>query len=144
MTISIRIAQPSEFPELTERYVAWGYHAALAPADIVLVAERAGTCIGLVRQTFEHDVFMLRGMFVDPSEQRRGVGSLLLRAFTQHLAGAECYCIPFAHLPGFYARGGFAPVTAASVPSALAERLDHYRLEGHDVILMRRPPDVAL
>ncbi|MEP6620904.1 MAG: GNAT family N-acetyltransferase [bacterium] len=143
MTVSVRIAQSNELADLTERYRAWGYDGGIAPGDVVFVAERAGRCVGLVRLTFEHDVFMLRGMFVAPSEQRRKIGSMLLGSFTYHLAGAECYCIPFAHLPQFYERGGFVSVPVASVPSALAARVHHYRAEGHDVIVMRRPPQVG-
>jgi GNAT superfamily N-acetyltransferase len=86
---------------------------------------------------------MLRGMYVDPAQQRQGVGSHLLRAFVRDLAGVECFCLPFAHLIAFYERGGFAVVAEDTALPFLAERLSRYRQEGRDVLIMRRPIGVS-
>jgi len=72
---------------------------------------------------------MLRGVHVSPEHQRRGIGTRLLRAFVGDLRAAECYCIPFAHLVGFYSQAGFSPVeesqaqtSCASASSAIAQK----------------------
>jgi hypothetical protein len=70
--------------------------------------------------------------------QRRGVGMQLLGAFVAGLSGMECFCIPFVHLTSFYGRGGFAVVNDAAAPIFLRERAERYRLEGHEVLIMRR------
>ena len=84
---------------------------------------------------------MLRGMHVDPAHQQRGVGTLLLAALVSDLVDEDCYCIPFAHLPGFYGRYGFETIAGKDIPASIASRAAHYREEGHDVIVMVRRAD---
>ena len=83
---------------------------------------------------------MLRGMYVDPAHHREGIGSALLARFAHDLDGAECYCIPFMHLTRFYGSVGFVVVPDDDAPGFLAARTRGYRLEGHDVLIMRRAP----
>jgi N-acetylglutamate synthase-like GNAT family acetyltransferase len=135
----IRVAIPAEYELLTEMYRRWGYRAGIAQSDVVYIAEHAGEPVGLVRRTFENDVTMLRGMQIDPAYRRRGLGSRLLDAFVADVRDQQSFCIPFAHLTDFYARGGFRIIAKEVAPHFLAERLDHYRREGNDVLLMRRP-----
>jgi N-acetylglutamate synthase-like GNAT family acetyltransferase len=137
----VRTAQAREYPHLTELYPRWGYGGGLHASDTTYVAEAAGQVIGIVRRTVEHDVMMLRGMQIDPSHRRQGVGTQLLRAFVTGVAGRECFCIPFAHLTTFYRQGGFDVVPEAGVPRFLVDRLAHYRQEGHNVMVMRRPAE---
>ena len=84
---------------------------------------------------------MLRGMYVRPSARSEGIGTLLLSTFVRALGERACFCIPFAHLTEFYRREGFATVPEAEIPVPLALRLNSYRQEGHDVVLMLRDPD---
>jgi N-acetylglutamate synthase-like GNAT family acetyltransferase len=83
-------------------------------------------------------VTMLRGMYIAPAEQCRGLGSQLLRAFVADLHDVDCYCVPYAHLRAFYAKAGFAPVADTGIPEFLCERLMAYRARGLDVLIMRR------
>ncbi len=138
--VQIRIAHRSEHSQLDGLYRAWGYHAGIADADTVYVAQAADRTIGLVRRTLEQTTTMLRGMHVDPFHQRRGVGDRLLRALVADLVGVECFCVPFAHLTSFYGRAGFAVIREALAPAFLIEWLRRYREEGHNVLIMRRPP----
>jgi N-acetylglutamate synthase-like GNAT family acetyltransferase len=140
----IRTALPVDYELLTELYRSWGYRAGIAQSDVVYVAEYAGQRVGLVRRTFENDVTMLRGMQIDPAYRRQGIGSRLLDAFVADVRDQQSFCIPFAHLTEFYARGGFRTIAEEEAPHFLAERLDHYRREGHNVLLMRRPGDTHL
>ena len=136
--VRVRIAQSGEYPRLIALYRAWGYQGEITSADIVYVAEQDTRTIGLVRRTLEEGTVMLRGMQVERSHQRRGVGSRLLDAFVTDLSEAECYCIPFSHLTSFYQRGGFAVIEESQAPRFLAERLRRYRERGRDVLIMRR------
>ena len=65
-------------------------------------------------------------------------GSRLLDAFVRDLEGVACYCIPRAHLRGFYARVGFEPLPDEAAPNFLRDRLASYRARGLDVLVMRR------
>lgn len=136
--IAIRIAHPDEYEQLAALYLSWGYRGGLSSADVVYVAERGGRIAGLVRRTHEGGMTMLRGMYVDPAQQRRRVGTHLLRALVEDLNGAEWFCLPFAHLIAFYEGAGFAVVAEDAAPPFLVERLRRYRQEGRDVLIMRR------
>jgi predicted N-acetyltransferase YhbS len=143
--ISIRIAAPEEHGRAAEAYEAWGYHGGVRPEDVVYLAEAGGELVGVVRRTVEDGgVTMLRGMQVAPRWQRRGIGTRLLRALVADLGGAECHCVPYAHLTGFYGLEGFATVPDADAPAFLRARLAEYRGQGLSVLVMRRPPGAAL
>jgi len=138
---SVRCADPAEHSALTALYEAWGYRGGIAPTDVVYVAERSGLIVGLVRRSYEDGLTLLRGMYIRPSARSEGIGTLLLSAFARALGERACFCIPFAHLTEFYRREGFATVPEANMPAPLALRLNRYRQEGHDVLLMLRDPD---
>jgi GNAT superfamily N-acetyltransferase len=136
--VQISVAPAIEHSALNQIYLRWGYHGGIAASDHVLVAHLDGQPVGIVRRTRDFDVVMLRGMYIDPEYQRSGIGTRLLHAFATDLSATDCFCIPFAHLAGFYAQIGFAVIADAEAGALLHERLLHYRAEGHDVLLMRR------
>ena len=136
---TFRIASSTEHPRIEAAYTAWGYRGGVTPDDVVYIAERGGALLGAVRRTLEHEVTMLRGMYIAPAEQRRGLGSQLLRAFVADLHDVECYCVPYSHLRAFYAGEGFARVADTRMPEFLRERAMAYRARGLDVLVMRRP-----
>ena len=137
--VVVRIAGPEELERVREAYREWGYGGGAGPADVILVAERDGLLIGVVRRTTEFGVVMLRGMQVAPDVQRQGIGRKLLQAFLQQLGGQECYCVPYAHLVGFYGRIGFEVWPLEQGPAFLRDRIAGYRARGLNVTLMRRP-----
>ena len=135
---TFRIASPAEYPRIEAAYIAWGYRGGVAPEDVVYIAERSGALVGAVRRTLEHRVTMLRGMYIAPAEQRRGLGSRLLRVFVADLHGVECYCVPYTHLQAFYMQVGFALVAGRAIPKFLRDRVTAYRARGLDVCVMQR------
>jgi GNAT superfamily N-acetyltransferase len=137
--VEISVAHPTEHAQLDDLYRVWGYHAGIAGADKVYVAQVDGRVVGLVRRTLEGTTTMLRGMQVDPAYQRRGIGKRLLTALVADLDDVECFSIPFAHLTSFYGQAGFV-VAHEPIPAFLVQWLHRYRDEGHDVLVMRRPP----
>ena len=136
--VRISIAANAEHAALDRAYVEWGYHGGILDTDVVYVARIGGRPVGIVRRAEESGVTMLRGMFLAPEFRRRGMGTQLLRAFVADMPVADCHCIPFSHLVGFYSQGGFTTLDESRAEAFLRERLRVYRAEGHDVILMRR------
>lgn len=142
--VTVHIAAADEHPRAAAAYEAWGYGGGVRPQDVVYLAESGGDLVGVVRRTVEDEgVAMLRGMQVAPEWRRRGVGAALLRTFVAGLGGAECFCIPYTHLVGFYGAGGFATLPDADAPAFLRERLAEYRAQGLSVLIMRRPAGPA-
>jgi GNAT superfamily N-acetyltransferase len=135
---TVRVASASEYPRIAAAYDAWGYHGGVSPGDTIYIAECGSGLIAAVRRTHEHGLVLLRGMYVAPEHQRRGVGAQLLEFFVSHLHGMSCYCVPYSHLQAFYGRAGFAPLTQELVPAFLPERVASYRARGLDVLVMRR------
>src|SRR4051812_2301451 len=111
--VIIRVAHPREYEHLAGLYHAWGYGGGIAPRDVVYAAQSDAGVIGLVRRVVEEGTTMLRGMYVHPAHRRIGVGTQLLSAFVAELTDSECFCVPLAHLEGFYGSVGFARVDAA-------------------------------
>jgi GNAT superfamily N-acetyltransferase len=136
--VTVRVASASEYPRIRELYAAWGYRGGVLPQDMVYVAEQGSEVMAAVRRTHEHGFVLLRGMYVAPEHQRRGIGSQLLGFFVSHLDRAACYCVPYMHLREFYGRAGFAPLACESVPAFLRERVASYRARGLEVLVMHR------
>jgi|ERR1043166_2967845 GNAT superfamily N-acetyltransferase len=135
---TIRTALGSEYDRARAAYETWGYPGSILPTDVVFVAERGDDLLGIVRRSVEHETVMLRGMQVDPAVRRRGIGTLLLRAFAADLDDRECFCVPFAHLVKFYGQVGFVPHDIERGPVFLGQRIERYRREGYEVLLMYR------
>lgn len=136
--VIIRVAGWHELERVRGLYQEWGYNGGAEPSNTVLLAERNGEILGIVRCTFEDGVVMLRGMQVASTAQRLGIGTMLLDAFLQQLGDRECYCIPYAHLIAFYGRAGFNVCSVEHSPNFLRDRVSEYRAKGLDVTLMRR------
>jgi GNAT superfamily N-acetyltransferase len=136
--VIVRHARADELECVRATYAEWGYGGGVAPEDVVLVAERDGQLVGLVRRTSESGTVMLRGMQVAPDARNRGIGTRLLEAFVEELGAAECYCVPYAHLVAFYGSKGFEVQPVETGPWFLSQRIAEYRAAGLDVVLMRR------
>lgn len=140
--IRVRRATPEELPRVREFYAASHYGGEVRPDDAVFIAEKSGSLFGIVRLAHEHGTIVLRGMRVAAGVQRQRIGTRLLHALVAPLEHRECYCIPYAHLTGFYAQASFKVLAADVAPAFLAERLASYRLrgDGKSYLIMYRPP----
>ena len=137
--INLAVATKDRHSSVLSMYGECGYHGGLDEQDLILVAEESGRIVGAVRLCLENGFLVLRGMFILPTHQGRGIGSQMLQYLVQHhLDGHTCYCIPFAHLTQFYGAAGFTSKSPSDVPQFLAQRLVRYCEDGHDVILMAR------
>jgi len=138
MDVIVRIAHPTETDRVRAVYQAFGYNRPIKPEDTVWLAEQAGEAIGVVRIAPESGTLVLRGMRIAERWQRRGVGTRMLFQLVEWLGDRECYCLPYAHLIGFYRQVGFSEITPAQSPAFLAERYAEYRSQGLNVTVMRR------
>jgi GNAT superfamily N-acetyltransferase len=139
MSARVHRATPGDLPRVQRFYEHWQYRGEVRPDDTVLIAERDGAIIGVVRLAPEHGTTVLRGMRVESDFRRQGIGTRLLEAVVANLTG-HCYCIPYAHLTGFYGQVGFRVLAPSAAPEFLAGRLASYRLraDGHEYLLMYR------
>src|ERR1700720_2194536 len=112
MLIEVRRAMAEDVSRAANFYAERRY-GGIRPEDAVLLAEHDGNLVGIVRLTTEEGVVVLRGMQVHPRFQRQGIGQRLLTTAAQELDGRGCFCIPYAHLVGFYGGIGFRPIEPA-------------------------------
>jgi len=136
----IRIARPDEHSRVLSVYAALGYRRTIDPANIVWLAERAEETVGIVRVAAEHGTLVLRGMRIIEHARRHRIGTRMLQAIADWLGDRECYCVPYAHLVGFYGQIGFTVLDLSAAPAFLAERVADYRRSGQEAILMHKPP----
>jgi len=111
-------------------------------SDVFFLAMDGGTVLGCVRYCVEEGTPMLRTMMIDAAHRRRGIGSQLLREFERYLESRgihDVYCLPYAHLDGFYAAAGFQRVPADHAPEFLRARMRSYDPSGTAYLFMRRP-----
>jgi GNAT superfamily N-acetyltransferase len=127
MLIEVRRAMAEDISRVLQFYAERRYGGGIRPEDAVLLAERDGELIGVVRLAAEEGVVVLRGMQVHPSFQRQGIGKRLLATVVQELDGRVCFCIPYAHLVGFYGGIGFHAIEPAKASIFLQLRLESYQ-----------------
>ena len=140
MLIEVRRAMAQDISRVVNFYAERRYGGGIRPEDAVLLAERDDELVGVVRLAAEEGVVVLRGMHVHPRFQRQGIGETLLATVAQELDGKGCFCIPYAHLVGFYGGIGFHVIEAAKAPTFLRLRLERYqnRGDGKEYLIMRR------
>ena len=140
MLIEVRRAMAEDISRVLNFYAERRYGGGIRPEDAVLLAEHDGELVGIVRLTVEEGVVVLRGMQVHPRFQRQGIGKRLLATVAQELDGKDCFCIPYAHLVGFYGGIGFRPIEPAKAPAFLRLRLERYqnRGDGKEYLIMCR------
>jgi N-acetylglutamate synthase-like GNAT family acetyltransferase len=123
-------------------YVKNGKRPCARDSDLFFLALEGSKLVGCVRYCIENETSMLRTMMVDSEHRHRGIGSRLLKNFVEYLDAHdihEVYCLPYAHLPGFYAAAGFRPVPLDDAPAFLQERMRLYDPSGGAYLCMKRP-----
>ncbi len=137
--ITIRRATPAqEAGRINLFYASRGYMNSVDGDVAVYIAEHRGRIIGVVRLCREEGHSILRTMHVHQDYRGQGIGRRLLEAFQEEIRAADCYCIPFAHLVGFYGAIGFRQIPPQEAPPHLQERLREYLARGMDGIVMKR------
>jgi N-acetylglutamate synthase-like GNAT family acetyltransferase len=138
--LTCRRAELADLTRVAAFYRAVAYGGVLHANDEILLIEDDVDLVGAVRLAQENGVIVLRGMRVLPSHQGTGLGTRLLGAVGAALGDRSCYCIPYAHLVGFYAQIGFAEVDVGKAPAFLGARLQDYRRSREQAFtIMLRP-----
>jgi N-acetylglutamate synthase-like GNAT family acetyltransferase len=139
MSVEIRHATAEDIARAANFHAERRYGGGIRPEDSVLLAEHDGELVGIVRLTAEEGVVVLRGMQIHPMFQRQGIGKRLLATVAQELDGRDCFCIPYAHLVGFYGGIGFRAIEPPKAPTLLRLRVERYqaRGEGNEYLIMR-------
>jgi GNAT superfamily N-acetyltransferase len=140
MSIEIRCAMAEDISRALNFYAERRYGGGIRAEDAVFLVERDGELVGIVRLAAEEGTVVLRGMQVHPRFQGQGIGKRLLATVAQELDGRSCFCIPYAHLVGFYGGIGFHVIEPAKAPTFLQLRLERYqnRGDGKEYLIMRR------
>lgn len=135
---ALEITQARELAAVRAFYERAGYGGGAADADLTFAAKVGDRLVGVVRLCEEDGIIVLRGMHIDPACQRQGIGRALLMHCAPHLDAGAAYCLPYAHLAGFYGQAGFVPVEPEAIPVFLRKRLAAYLASGQQVLAMHR------
>lgn len=125
VVVSVRRLLEPELAWANERYEE--VHFLLSSAnDFLAVAEVDGEKVGLGRLVpVNATTGELGGMYVLPAFRGRKIAGAIVSYLLLHSPYRQLFCIPFAHLDGFYAGFGFHPVPAeTAVPCAVVEKVN--------------------
>ena len=126
------------FPNVQKFYTTVQYYSKIQPDDVVFSCYENDQIIGVVRLAPEKEVFVLRGMMIAPSHQRKGIGSLMLKELEKEIIAQDCFCIPHDWLESFYGQIGFKKIEDSSAPSHLRDRITAYKKDYPQLIMMKR------
>jgi GNAT superfamily N-acetyltransferase len=99
--------------------------ASTAPDDEIIAAFNAEDIIGLYRLCTESEVCVLRGFFVLPQFQNKGIGTLMLMQLNDVLQKRICYLICKKQTNTFYAKAGFV-IGTNNISNFLLQRKNKY------------------
>lgn len=143
VTISAGTAKPL-LDEIKRFYQRNDYTGPTREDDQVVVAQKNSDVVGVVRLVEEQGVVLLRGMYIDETMRRQGIGQRMLESFQDVLnqnSAHETYLICGHHLISFYGRIGFKPVVNSSeAPEFLVQRSVGYAQTYGPQIIMKRDP----
>jgi len=119
-------------------YRSVGYSHSITGTDRVVVATLKNQVVGVGRIAVEEGTFVLRGMQVDRSMLKRGIGKSILLELDRIVGGKECYCIPHGWLEKFYSIIGFKKIVTEEAPLHLQKRFLDYLPQYPQLIIMKK------
>lgn len=135
---------PMQFPLVNRFYKETGYQGTARGNDIVFVLREHGKIIAAVRlcpgNEGEHDWLLLRGLWVRPERQRRGLASALMTHVVSYITNRKVWCYPDKPLEHFYARYGFETIDPVSMDSFILGPFEAYIRAGREIVTMVRKP----
>jgi len=123
--VTVRTLIASELAWANERYGEIHFMPSQL-SDFIAVAEVDNVKVGLGRLVpVDGTTGELGGIYVLPAFRGRKVAYSIVNFLLQHSPYQQLFCIPFAHLEGFYQGFGFHPVSdKAAVPCVVAEKVN--------------------
>lgn len=142
--VIVRVATPADVGRIQAFYATQAARR-VDPGERFVIAEADGEIVGAVRLCREQGHLVLRTMQIAEAYRRRGIGARMLRTLEPLMEDAPCYCLPYTHLPAFYATIGFRVIPAEQAPPHLQTRYRHGLAQGISFLVMARPagPPVA-
>ncbi|WCE29341.1 GNAT family N-acetyltransferase [Vibrio sp. SCSIO 43137] len=138
MDVELTEAELSLKTEIDNFYQQQGYHSNWSETERAFVCLNRGKVIGSVKVELIHSVTILRGMYVDSSFQRQGIGSRLLKLIEPVLNEKTAYCMPLTEAAEFYKQIGFREIAGCEYPAFLQQRCEKYRDAGYQIKTMIR------
>lgn len=135
--ITVRSGQASDVERVNDYYESRRRSRAAKPEDIIVLAEDDNRVIGAVRLCTEEGHLVLRGMDIEASYRRQGLGRRMLEELVQYIGDQDCYSLPWKHLDHFYGIIGFQVVEDDQLPEFLQERLASSRKTMLDAEMQR-------
>lgn len=124
--IIVRYYAEADTEAVKKFYSQTGYRNShtVQPTDKVVAAVNGTDTVGLYRICMEQGLWVLRGFYVLPAWQHKGVGTLMLYKLTEAIGKAPCYMVCKTELNSFYSHADFKPT--ATGPQFLKDRLLQY------------------
>jgi len=128
--ITVRALLESELSWANDRYREINFMSS-HHQDFIAVAEVDGTRAGIGRLVaIDETTGELGGMYVFDEFRNQGIAGAIVTFLLEHSPYQQLFCIPFAHLEGFYGGFGFKPVSAdMDVPCTVSGKVDWCRDE---------------
>ncbi|WP_027859306.1 GNAT family N-acetyltransferase [Marinobacterium jannaschii] len=130
------LADADNLWQLNRFYKRNGHKGKAALSDLGFWLEGDDGIIAGLRLSTAPEYSLMRGLWVERSRQRQGLGSELIEQSRPYWPRRPCFCFPYSHLEPFYQRLGFRPASAFDVPRQLSLQLQRYQTRGDDLILM--------
>ncbi len=134
---NIIIALEKDRAAAQDFYKSQDYHTQIKKGDLLVAARLNNKIVGLVRLSLEQNVCLLRGMFIDSTMQRTGLGTQMLNHLEPYIE-SDCYCLPHSWLESFYGQIGFKKIVEKDAPEFLYQRYTEYKKKHSAMIIMKR------
>lgn len=106
----LRKALPADMDRVNQVYRNIDFLPSVYEKEYIALVTENEQYYGMGRLiTIDENNYELGGMYVDDSQRGKGIArNIVMHLLNQVSAGTTVYCIPFAHLEGFYKSCGFA------------------------------------
>lgn len=123
--ISLEIRKPNrkEYVEVKKIYRKIGFQWRISPDDYTLIAKQKEKIVGLLKINVDHGYPIMRGLYVAENHRGQGIARKLLNEIEITHEGKELYCLPYAHLKGFYKSFGYEVLEFGKAPEFLKRKL---------------------
>lgn len=138
MNISTRQASQEDLFAIESLYQEWGRAFGKSRNDHFIVAEQAGSIIGVINLAYEEPAFVVRSLYVQESSRKQGVASRLLHALEKELGIGEAYCLCLQGQESLGEEIGMQVIGGLTAPEFLRARYERLKEADPGVVLLKR------
>ncbi|MGV3597308.1 MAG: GNAT family N-acetyltransferase [Bacteroidota bacterium] len=124
----VRKTLPADMDWVNNIYKQIDFLPSVYEKEYVAIAEKGNNLFGAGRLiTLADGSYELGGMYVDESQRGKGIArTIVMHLLQQAPEGKTVYCIPFAHLEGFYKSCGFSNAEINdSLPAEIKQKIGY-------------------